>query len=139
MKAAVLGVPFHIRFGGATDFQYVADTAATFIACADLAPEGAHIFNLHGETVEVSRIAQFINENADVGPDDVVTFGGPPIPIAAAMDDSAIRRVIGDLPSTPLETGIRETMQQFIALRDTGRLDTSDIETEIQEHKRVNS
>src|SRR5205823_5761982 len=26
MKAAVLGLPFHIRFSGATDFQYVADT-----------------------------------------------------------------------------------------------------------------
>src|SRR4030095_339178 len=25
MKAAVLGQKFHIRFGGATDFQYVAD------------------------------------------------------------------------------------------------------------------
>src|SRR4029078_2959996 len=32
MKSAVLGKPFHIRFGGATDFQYVADTAAAFIA-----------------------------------------------------------------------------------------------------------
>ncbi|MGH9882544.1 MAG: NAD-dependent epimerase/dehydratase family protein, partial [Pyrinomonadaceae bacterium] len=27
MKAAVVGRPFHIRFGGRTDFQYVADTA----------------------------------------------------------------------------------------------------------------
>ena len=31
MKAAVLGLPFHIRFSGATDFQYVADTAAAFL------------------------------------------------------------------------------------------------------------
>jgi hypothetical protein len=43
------------------------------------------------------------------------------------MDDSAIRRVIGDLPSTPLETGIRETMKRFATLRDAGRLDTSDL------------
>src|SRR5206468_11550310 len=56
MKAAVLGIPFHIRFGGATDFQYVRDTAAAFIACADNAPAGAHVFNLQGETVEVARI-----------------------------------------------------------------------------------
>src|SRR5438552_2051774 len=64
MKAAVLGLPFQIRFSGATDFQYVADTAAAFIACADGAPVGAHIFNLHGETVKVARIAQVINANA---------------------------------------------------------------------------
>jgi nucleoside-diphosphate-sugar epimerase len=125
MKSAVLGRPFHIRFGGATDFQYVADTAATFIACADNTPEGANVFNLHGETVTVERIANFIS--AEVSNGDLIAFGGPPIPIAAAMDDSAIRRVIGDLPSTPLETGIRETMKRFATLRDAGRLDTSDL------------
>ncbi|HEY0763507.1 MAG TPA: NAD(P)-dependent oxidoreductase [Pyrinomonadaceae bacterium] len=123
MKSAVLGRPFHIRFGGATDFQYVADTAAAFLACADSAPEGAHVFNLHGETVTVDRIANFINAASG----DLITFGGPPIPIAAAMDDSAIRNTIGSLPSTPLETGMRETMDRFAALRDAGRLDTSDL------------
>jgi nucleoside-diphosphate-sugar epimerase len=120
----VLGQPFHIRFGGATDFQYVADTAATFIACADNLPAGAHVFNLHGETVSVERIAKFINASAN---DDLITFGGPPIPIAPAMDDTAIRRMIGDLPATTFETGIRETMDRFAALRDAGRLDTSDL------------
>jgi nucleoside-diphosphate-sugar epimerase len=129
MKAAVLGVPFHIRFSGATDFQYVKDTAAAFIACADRAPGGAHVFNLHGETVEVKRIAELINETA--GGRELVTFGGPPIPIAPALNDSAIRSVIGDLPSTPLETGIAETMRRFTELCDAGRLDTSDIETEM--------
>jgi len=125
MKAAVLGRPFHIRFGGATDFQYVADTAAAFISCADNAPEGAHVFNLHGETVTVERIANFINSQTR----DLITFGGPPIPIAAAMDDTAIRRVLNGLPSTPLEVGVHETMERFAALRDAGRLDTSDLES----------
>ena len=126
MKSAVLGRPFHIRFGGATDFQYVADTAAAFIACADDAPEGAHVFNLHGETVTVERIATFINSQGGNG--DLITFGGPPIPIAAAMDDTAIRRVVNGLPSTPLEAGVRETMNRFAVLRDAGRLDTSDLD-----------
>ncbi len=125
MKAAVLRRPFHIRFGGATDFQYVADTAAAFIACADKNPEGAQIFNLHGETVTVKRITDFINE---VSESALVTFDGPPIPIAPALDDTAIRRFIGDLPSTPLETGVRETMDRFAALRDAGTLDTTDLD-----------
>ena len=124
MKSAVLGRPFHIRFGGATDFQYVADTAAAFIACADSTLEGAHVFNLHGETVTVDRIASFINKSAG---GDLITFGGPPIPIAAAMDDSAIRNTIGSLPSTPLEIGMRQTMDRFASLRNAGRLDTSDL------------
>jgi nucleoside-diphosphate-sugar epimerase len=125
MKSAVLGRPFHIRFGGATDFQYVADTAAAFIACAHNAPDGAHVFNLHGETVTVDRIANFINAFSANG--DLITFGGPPIPIAPAMDDTAIRRLIGALPSTPLETGISKTIARFAALRDAGRLDTGDL------------
>jgi nucleoside-diphosphate-sugar epimerase len=128
MKSAVLGRPFHIRFGGATDFQYVADTAATFISCADNSPAGAHVFNLHGETVTVERIAKFINEQVARSNGDLITFGGPPIPIAAALDDTAIRRVLIELPATPLEAGVRETMERFTALRDAGRLDTSDID-----------
>jgi len=128
MKAAVLGRPFHIRFGGATDFQYVADTAAVFISCADNAPEGAHVFNLHGETVTVERIAKFINSQVAHNNGDLITFGGPPIPIAAAMDDTAIRRVLNGLPSTPLEVGVHETMERFAALHDAGRLDPSDLE-----------
>jgi nucleoside-diphosphate-sugar epimerase len=125
MKSAVVGRPFHIRFAGATDFQYVADTAATFISCADKTPKGAHVFNLHGETVTVERIARFINEQANR---DLITFGGPPIPIPAAMDDTAIRKIMSELPSTPLEAGVRETMEKFAALRDARRLDTSDID-----------
>ena len=136
MKAAVLNLPFHIRFGGSTDFQYVADTAAAFITCAAGAPAGAHVFNLHGETVEVARIAHLINENAPAGSRDLVTYSGPVIPIAPALDDAAIRRTVGDLPSTPLETGIRETMRRFAELRDAGRLDTSDLEIEVTERKR---
>jgi nucleoside-diphosphate-sugar epimerase len=135
MKAAVLGVPFQIRFSGPTDFQYAADTAAAFIACADRAPDGAHVFNLHGETADVSRIVDLINQNSAA---ELVTFGGPPIPIAPALDDTAIRTLISDLPATPLQTGIHETMQRFTELRDQGRLDISDIEAELSAtHGRV--
>jgi nucleoside-diphosphate-sugar epimerase len=125
MKAAVLGKPFHIRFGGSTDFQYVADTAAAFIASADQLPEGASVFNLHGEAVAVSEVAEIINRKIDR---ELVTFGGPQIPVASSMNDAAIRRVINDLPSTPLAEGIHETMDMFSVLRDEGRLDTSDLE-----------
>jgi UDP-glucose 4-epimerase len=124
MKAAVLGRPFHIRFSGATDFQYVADTAAAFIASADNAPQGAHVFNLHGETLTVHHVASLINEGARA---DLVTFSGPPIPIAAAIDDSAIRRAIGPLPSTPVAEGIRATMKRFAELHVSGELDTNDL------------
>jgi hypothetical protein len=51
--------------------------------------------------------------------------------IAPALNDSALRNVIGPIPSTPIEEGIRETMERFSILRDTGRLDTSDLDSEM--------
>ena len=61
MKSALVGRPFHIRFSGPTDFIHVADTAAAFIACADHAPDGAHVFNIHGATIEVADIVRAID------------------------------------------------------------------------------
>jgi hypothetical protein len=34
---------------------------------------------------------------------------------------------MNDLPLTPLEIGMGDTMERFAALRDAGRLDTSDL------------
>ena len=129
MKSAVLGRPFHIRFSGVTDFQYVADTASAFIACADKNPEGAHVFNLHGETVPVEKISEMINSFASTSGHELVTFGGPPIPVAHSMNDAAIRRVIGPLPSTSLSVGVQETMNRFAELQSANRLDVSDLES----------
>jgi nucleoside-diphosphate-sugar epimerase len=119
MKAAVLKRGFHIRFGGSTDFQYVADTAAAFIASVDSAPKGAFVFNLHGESVPVSDVVQLINKNAG---EELITYGGPEIPVAPSMNDAAIRRVIPGLPATPLEEGVAETMRMFAKLKEEGRL-----------------
>jgi nucleoside-diphosphate-sugar epimerase len=55
---AVVGRPFHIRFGGRTDFQYVADTADVFIRAATSDLSGAHVFNLHGDVVHMREIVE---------------------------------------------------------------------------------
>ena len=128
LKATVLGLPFTIRFGGSTDALYVADAAGAFIACADRAPAGAQVFNLHGESVEVLRFVELIEANLEGDERCRVTIEGPPLPIASNMNDDSIQRLVGDLPSTPLETGVRETMARFRELKKHGRLDTRDLE-----------
>jgi nucleoside-diphosphate-sugar epimerase len=128
MKAAVLGRRFHIRFSGVTDFQYVADTAAAFIACADSAPPGAHVFNLHGEAVDVAQMITVIDEQLPAECRGLISFGGPPVPVASVLSDAAIRAAIPNLPASPLEAGVRETIERLVLLRDQGRLDTSDLE-----------
>ena len=137
MKAALLGRPFHIRFGGATDFLYAADAADAFVASADRAPEGAHVFNLHGETVEVAEFVRTIDEHLPAELRGLIAFGGPAIPIAAAMDDAAFRRTIGGAAATPIDTGVRETLERFARLRDEGRLDADDLEPAPATEQRV--
>jgi nucleoside-diphosphate-sugar epimerase len=127
MKAAVLGRPYRIAFSGATDFHYVGDTAAAFVACADRAPEGAHVFNLHGQSVDVARIVAEIEARAPRVRGSI-TWGGPPIPIPPVLDGNAIHATIRGLPSTSLEDGIAWTMRRFGELLAEGRLDTRDID-----------
>jgi len=127
MKAAVVGLPFRIRFGGRTDFQYVADTADTFIRAAVSDLEGAHVFNLHGETVRVSDVVEEIER---VRPDarGLITIDDAPLAIPSEFDDAAIRAALGPPPATPLADGVRATVERFAELRREGRLDTSDLE-----------
>lgn len=128
MKAAVAGRPFHIRFGGTSDFIHAGDVAAAFIACADEAPEGAHVFNLHGETMAVEALVRTIERHLPASARGLITFGGPPIPMPPALDDTALRAVLSNLPRTGIDEGVRDTIGRFAALREAGRLDTSDID-----------
>lgn len=127
MKAAVLGRPFQIRFSGSTDYQHVSDCAATFLASADRAPEGAHVFNLHGDSVDMTEIVSLIRENAPDGAPGV-SIDGPTLPIPPGLDGDQINQVIPNLPKTTLADGVSMTMKHFAMLRDEGRLDTRDLD-----------
>jgi nucleoside-diphosphate-sugar epimerase len=127
MKAAVAGRAFHIRFGGCTDFQYVADTADAFIRAATANLTGAHVFNLHGETVHVADIVSEI-ESARPEARGTITFADEPLAIPAEMDDTAIRGALGQLPAMPLAEGVRATIERFAELQREGGLDTSDLD-----------
>lgn len=127
MKAAVIGRPFHIRFGGRTDFQYVADTADAFIRAATSDLEGAHVFNLHGDVVHIRDVVAEIER---VRPDarGKITFAEQLLPIPEAMDDAALRRALGPVPATPLADGVSETMIRFAELLKQERLDSKDLD-----------
>ena len=128
MKAAVVGRPFHIRFGGRTDFQYVADTADIFIRAATADLDGAQVFNLHGETTHVT---EFVREIERAWPESrgKITVASEPLTIPPEMDDSAIRGALGELPSTPLSVGVRATIERFADLHREDRLDTTDLDS----------
>ncbi len=127
MKAAVVGLPFHIRFGGKTDFLYVADCADAFIRAASADLEGAHAFNSHGETIEVAAVIEEI-EKLLPSAKGLITFDPTPLALPPELDDSAIVHALGDIPHTSLPQGAKETIERFAFLRRAGRLDTTDLD-----------
>jgi len=128
MKAAVVGRPFHIRFGGKTDFLYVADCADAFIRAASADLEGALVFNSHGESVEMAAVVEEI-ENLIPAAKGRITFDPAPLALPPELDDSAIVRALGDIPHTPLSQGVRATVERFTHLHHQGRLSVEDLET----------
>lgn len=126
MKAAVVSRPFHIRFGGKTDFLYAADCADAFIRSALSDLDGAHVFNLHGETVHIKDIITEI-ESLIPSAKSMITFNDAPIPMPSYLDGSAINKALGNIQRTSLSAGVKETIEIFSLLHSEGRLNTEDL------------
>ena len=127
VKAALVGRPFTIRFGGDNAFQYAPDVAATFVLSALENRPAALTFNMRGQ---VAAIAQFVAELEDLLPSaqGLIRFGGDPIPVAVDYDDSELRAFLPSMPNTSLRQGIEETLNGFRRLQQAGTLDLSDLE-----------
>ena len=127
MKAAVAGRPFHIRFGGRTDFLYVADCADAFIKAAMVELPGAHVYNLHGETVALSQVVAAIEEIKPAAR-GMITVADQGIAMPTTLDDTAIQQALGGVPRTSMAEGIAATMGRFEELKQAGSLDLSDLD-----------
>lgn len=122
MKAAVLGRPFTIRWGGATDLIYADDVAQAALAAADATLDGARVYNLHGESVRIGNLVRMI-EDAWPSARGLLSHVEQPIPFPSALADTAFQRDLGPRPRTRLEDGLRLTLQAFATLLRAGRLD----------------
>jgi nucleoside-diphosphate-sugar epimerase len=61
--------------------------------------------------------------------DGLIKAHGKQLPIAADLDDSALKHDLGEDPRTPLEERIRETADIFERLNREGRLETKELES----------
>jgi nucleoside-diphosphate-sugar epimerase len=127
IKAAVLRRPYTIGFTGAVDLQYVRDTARIFVRCAERDIPGAKVYTPRGSVV---RVEEFIHTLEQLLPQahGLIKAQGKKLPIAADLDDSALRHDLGGDLYTPLEEGIRETANIFERLEREGRLETKELE-----------
>jgi nucleoside-diphosphate-sugar epimerase len=121
LRAAALRQPYQMRLSGAMDLQYVEDVAETFIACLLSPTEGAHVFNLEGDVVSMDGLIEVI-ESIRPEAKGLLTFAGPAVPVAVRMDGSALRSLVPGIQRTPLETGLRRTLEMFEALAAAGRI-----------------
>jgi nucleoside-diphosphate-sugar epimerase len=128
IKAVAIGRKYHISYGGLQDLQYVDDVAKAFVRCLEAPYQGAKSYNLRGAVVDIQT---FHNALCKVEPNarELVTYGDRQLAIAYDLDDAALLRDIGSLPKTPLEDGIRQTLELFRRSAKENRLDTSDLDT----------
>ena len=114
IKMAVRGEPYEISYGGTAEFQYADDTAKAFIAAADSDFTGARVYNLGGGSVSMEEIVATI---IDVIPKagGLITFANQPLPFPKHHDTGELERVVGPVPRTPLEEGIRSSAEYFSA------------------------
>jgi nucleoside-diphosphate-sugar epimerase len=126
MKAAVLGKPFTIPYGGGTDLIYTEDVARALLAAGAARLDGARTYNLHGESVRIAAVVRAIEE-AWPSAKGLVAHVETPVPFAEALDDARYQTELGPAPRTAFRDGVRQTLDTFARLQKDGRLDAREL------------
>lgn len=113
MAAAAAREPYRIRFGGRMQLQYAPDAARAFIDAARRCErrEGALVGNLGGPPVHVAEVVAAIEA---VAPEAAGTITHDEAPLDIPEEFEAH---VHPAPATPLEQGVRETIELFRARR----------------------
>jgi UDP-glucuronate 4-epimerase len=119
MFAAAAGKPYHIGFGGTMQFQWASDVARYFIAAAETPSVGAAVFNLGTPPATVEQVAQIIT---DCKPGAAITVADRRLAFPAGFDDTPLKQYLPFIADTPLQDGIRQTIDAFERCLADGRL-----------------
>lgn len=119
MLAAAVGQNFHINFGGAMQFQWASDTAQQFIEAATQPLNGAYVFTLDAPATPVRRVSEIIEH---LRPNVKITMSDTLLPFPENFDGSQLHRHFANVYDTPLEEGIRQTIEGFERALAEGRI-----------------
>ncbi|SAK88991.1 NAD-dependent epimerase/dehydratase family protein [Caballeronia ptereochthonis] len=110
-RAAARGEPYTIPFTGATGLVYADDVAAAYELALAREVTGAQAFTLAGD---ITPIESVIAKLTEIVPGARIDAAGAPLPIATSFpEDPALARLLPDLPKTPLEEGLRQTVAAY--------------------------
>jgi len=127
IKSVAINRPYHISYGGFQDLQFVDDVAKICVRCLQKPYKGAKSYNIRGHVVDLAAFWKALC-NVEPSAQTLVTFGDRQLAIAYDLDDAQLQADLGPMPLTPLEDGIRQTLNMFRQLQKENRLDISDLE-----------
>lgn len=119
MLAAAASKPYHIGFGGKMQFHYAPDVARQFVEAAETPLEGAQVFNLGADPVEVKALVGLIRA---ARPAAQISCGVTPLPFPAELTSGDYQKRLPRVRETSLAEGIAQTIQHFERCLDEGLL-----------------
>ena len=112
MAAAARGESGEIAFGGRTQLQFAPDAARVMVAAARAAETGASVFHLGGPAVPLADAAAAIEAASGVA---VTVDEDSRLPFPEEFDGAPLEHVVGTIRWTPLEEGVRRTIERLRA------------------------
>ncbi len=136
MKALVMGamtsepLTFKMPYQGRENYHFVEDVGTHFAECTLQPFTGFGAFNIKGKTIAIEDFLAIISQQAQemgmASPTQLsIMDGAPPNLFAYDLSHDKIDRTFKDLPLTPIEVGVRSSLQEFKRMAEKGMLEYS--------------
>jgi nucleoside-diphosphate-sugar epimerase len=126
LKCIAAGESFRIPYQGREHYHFVADVGAGFAEAAIADFDGYGAYNLRGVTVPTSEFLETARQIAgELGIDQVdveIAEDADSMPFVNDLDQSETVEVFPNMPITPLEEGIRISLEKFHEMAQAGEL-----------------
>ena len=126
MLAAALGEPYDIPYTGYVSHLSAAEVASAFIHSVSYEGDGAFVFDIFGESININDTIKMINE---IKPNANITSSGSEMPFPSKLSDIPLRKHlkkrVSDYGSINTMTMISETIEAFEVLIQSGKIDKS--------------
>ena len=113
-RAVAQGEPYTINYTGSVGYDYVEDVASAFVEAALNPPRGSTVVDLPSELATTEEFAAAINRVAP-GASSLISVSGPEIPRNIPPQPNYIASLLPDWKATPLDEGIRKTINFYKA------------------------
>ena len=124
MLAAALGEPYDIPYTGNVSHLSAAEVASAFIHSVSYDGDGAFVFDIFGESININETIKMINK---IKPNSKITSSGSEMPFPSKLSDTPLREHlknrISDYGCIDTMTMISETISAFEILIQSGKID----------------